>query len=173
MPKSNIFTLEIKDFIKQNAVGLYTDELTTLVNKTFNTNYTELQIRNFKLYNKITSGMKSGKLLKHKLKRPLGAERVRHKGNRPSIEVKIAEPNTWICKGKLVWEQHNGKIPKGYKITYLDGNPLNTDINNLAVVDNKIMGGLLKYGNNTGNKELRKAQILTVKIRNAIKEKGY
>ena len=52
-----IFTKEIEKFICDNVNGMYLDELTVLVNNTFNTNYTKLQIKNFKNRSKLCSGV--------------------------------------------------------------------------------------------------------------------
>jgi hypothetical protein len=34
-----------------------------------------------------------------------------------------------------VWEHYNGKIPKGYHIHHIDGNPSNNDISNLQLME--------------------------------------
>ena len=49
-------------------------------------------------------------------------------------EVEGANKKNWIQKHRYVWEKHNGKVPKGYKIVFLDGNCLNCDISNLDCV---------------------------------------
>ena len=36
--------------------------------------------------------------------------------------VKVAEPNKWDLKSRVVYREHYGKIPDGYTIIYLDGN---------------------------------------------------
>lgn len=46
---------------------------------------------------------------------------------------KIAE-RTWKMLHHIVWEEHNGPIPPGHVITFLDGNTLNCDISNLMCV---------------------------------------
>ena len=60
--------------------------------------------------------------------RPIGSERINIYGY---IEIKIAEPNQWTFKHRLVWEQHHGPIPENTNIVFKDGNPLNCDIDNL------------------------------------------
>lgn len=35
---------------------------------------------------------------------------------------------------RYIWEKHNGAIPKGYHIHHIDGNRLNNDISNLAML---------------------------------------
>ena len=63
--------------------------------------------------------------------RPVGSERINRDGY---IEVKVADPKTWKTKHRIVWEAHHGEIPKGSIIVFRDGNKLNTDISNLALV---------------------------------------
>lgn len=64
-------------------------------------------------------------------KRPVGSERINVDGY---IEVKVADPNKWRLKNRVIWEQHNGEIPKGYNIQFKDHNPLNCTIDNLYII---------------------------------------
>lgn len=63
--------------------------------------------------------------------RKVGSERVNVDGY---IEVKVAEPNKWRLKHRIVWEEHNGPIPKGYNIQFK--NRISTDcrIENLYIL---------------------------------------
>jgi hypothetical protein len=63
--------------------------------------------------------------------RPLGSERLTKDGY---TEVKIKEPNVFKLKHRVVWEQHNGKIPKGHNIQFRDGNRQNCAIENLYII---------------------------------------
>lgn len=49
-------------------------------------------------------------------------------------KVKIAEPNIWKWKHRLIWENNNGPIPKGHAIVFRDGNTSNFSIENLELV---------------------------------------
>lgn len=40
-------------------------------------------------------------------------------------------------KHRLIWEQHNGKIPKGFKVAFKDGNKQNYNIANLRLLTNQ------------------------------------
>ena len=40
----------------------------------------------------------------------------------------------WKYKHHHIWEQQNGKVPKGYRVVFLDGNKRNFDIDNLACI---------------------------------------
>lgn len=47
---------------------------------------------------------------------------------------KVAEPNRWKLLHRLVWEEHNGPIPKNHVVTFLDGDWRNCDISNLMCI---------------------------------------
>jgi len=66
--------------------------------------------------------------------KPVGYERVDTDGY---IYVKIAEPNVFKLKHRVVWERHNGEIEKGYNIQFRDGNRQNCSIDNLYIISRK------------------------------------
>lgn len=64
----------------------------------------------------------------------IGTERITDDGY---IEVKVKNgglQKNWKLKQRLIWEQHNGPIPKGYNVQFKDGNPLNLEIDNLYII---------------------------------------
>lgn len=63
--------------------------------------------------------------------REIGSERVNRDGY---IEVKVAEPNKWCCKHRIIWEEANGPIEKGYNVQFKDGNPSNCILENLYII---------------------------------------
>lgn len=65
--------------------------------------------------------------------KPVGSERILQRSG--YVEVKIAEPNVWELKHRIVWEQHNGEIPSGVNIQFKDGNRKNCEIDNLYMID--------------------------------------
>lgn len=60
--------------------------------------------------------------------KPVGWERKNKDGY---WEVKVEDPNVFKAKHRILWEQHNGPIPKGMNIVFVDGNPDNIVIENL------------------------------------------
>lgn len=64
-------------------------------------------------------------------KKPVGHERVDKDGY---LWVKVAEPSVFKQKHRVIWEQHNGTIPKGYNVQFRNGNPLDCNINNLYLI---------------------------------------
>ncbi len=68
----------------------------------------------------------------------IGTERKRIDENgRKRTWVKVAHPNIWAQKSRLVWEQQGHKIPNGKIIHHIDGNTLNDNIINLKCVTRK------------------------------------
>ncbi len=47
--------------------------------------------------------------------------------------VKVAEPNVFKHKHRVLWEKHYGPIPKGSVVSFIDGNPDNICIENLRI----------------------------------------
>ncbi len=67
--------------------------------------------------------------------KPLGSERINVDGY---IEIKIAEPNIWDLKHRVVWREINGEIHQGYNIQFKDKNRQNCDIDNLYIIHRKL-----------------------------------
>ena len=90
-----------------------------------------------------TGWYKKGNIpLNHK---EIGHERVTRDG---FIIVKVAEPDVFVHKHRVIWEQHNGKIPEGMIVTFKDGNKRNFDISNLQLMtrsENMMRNSYLRY----------------------------
>src|SRR5690349_10069864 len=124
------FTPEQRDFIKNNAPGRGTGELTELFNAHFGLNLPIGKIKSFKGNHKISSGLtgrfEKGHVPANKGKKGIsqgGVETQFRKGHKPHnyvpvgservngydyVDIKIADPNKWRGKHLIVWEQHNG-----------------------------------------------------------------
>lgn len=63
--------------------------------------------------------------------RDVGSERVNVDGY---IEIKVAEPNRWRLKHRVIWEQVNGAIPRGHNVQFKNHNPLDCRIENLYLI---------------------------------------
>lgn len=61
----------------------------------------------------------------------VGSERVNVGGY---LEVKVAEPNKWQLKHRIVWEKANGAIPKGHNVQFKNGNKQDLRIENLYLI---------------------------------------
>lgn len=70
--------------------------------------------------------------------KPVGSVTTRKDKNKKIRRwIKIDEPNVWIEYSKFIWIKNNGEIPKGFLIHHIDENPLNDEIDNLAMVTRK------------------------------------
>lgn len=178
----------MKQFILDNYKGRYNQELADLFNQKFNTNITSRTIKSYKANNNLNSGL-TGKFRKgqtphnkgkkmpkevyEKVKhtmfangnvppnhRPVGSERISKDGY---IEVKVAEPNKWRLKQRVVYEEAKGKIPEGCTIIFLDGNKRNLDIDNLRCVTRSELLYLNCNGLNNSN-EITETGILMARL---------
>ena len=187
------YSEEQKEFIITNNYGKYSKELAEMFNQHFNTNITAKEIAYFRRNNKLNSGLtgqfKKGNVAHNKGKkqieymsqeaiertketrfkignkpknyRPVGSERITKDGY---IEVKVADPNKWETKNKIIYKQYFGDIPKGHKVIYADGNKLNNDINNLILVSDNEELIMNRYRLRTEDIELTKTGYLIAKV---------
>lgn len=185
----------MKQFILDNYKGRYNQELADLFNQKFNTNITSRTIKSYKANNKLNSGL-TGKFRKgqtphnkgkkmpkevyEKVKhtmfakgnvppnhRPVGSERISKDGY---IEVKVAEPNKWRLKQRVVYEEAKGKIPESCPIIFLDGNKRNFDIDNLRCITRSELLYLNCNGLNNSN-EITETGILMARLDRAKNKK--
>ena len=187
------YSEEQKEFIITNNYGKYSKELAEMFNQHFNTNITAKEIAYFRKNHKLNSGLtgqfKKGNVAHNKGKkqseymsqesiertketrfkkgnkpknyRPVGSERITKDGY---IEVKVADPNKWETKNKIIYKQYFGNIPEGHKIIYADGNKLNNDINNLILVSDNEELIMNRYRLRIEDIELTKTGHLIAKV---------
>ena len=155
------FSDEQIEFIREIAPGRYAAEITEMVNKRFNLDLKVSQIESCKKNHNIMSGIdsrfKKGMIPYNKGKkgsmspeqyekckatmfkkgnipqnhRPIGSERIDRDGY---TYTKVAEPNKWKLKHRLLWEEHNGPIPHKHRLIFADGNRQNICLENLILV---------------------------------------
>lgn len=155
---TKLFPKEVREFIKENVAGNSNVELTEMVNNAFHKDYSANQIKRFKNTHKIKSGL-DGRFVKGQKPiyippkgtyakgcekgwfekggpasnlRPIGSERFN--SDYGYVMVKTGHPNKWEHKHKVLWREHYGEIPEGYKLVFLDQDTTNIKIENLALV---------------------------------------
>lgn len=97
-------------------------------------------------------------------RRPIGSERV---NARDGVLIKIRDGHktrNWVAKSRYVYEQAHGKIPKGHKVIFADGNNRNFDLDNLVLVSNAEELLLNQHGLIKKDADLTKAGVMVAKV---------
>ena len=174
------WTNEEKEYLASIVKGSTYEEITKQMNDKFEYNFSKEQIKGMMYRNKLTTGtvgyFKKGSTPWNKgLKgymganktsfkkgtippqyRPVGSERITKDGY---IEIKVEDPNKWELKHRVIWEQHNGEIPKGHAIIFADGDKSNLDIDNLLLVSRKQLLFMNRNNLITENKDFTKVGV--------------
>lgn len=163
--KRFVHTNEMCEWMRKNYL-LPLPELTDAFNQAFSVTRTKDELNGFRKHLKLKTG-RSGSFPKghvpaNKGKKglttansasfkknniphnyqPIGTEVITTDGY---IKVKIGHPRKWKHKHILVWEKHNGSVPKGHVIKFIDGNPLNCNIDNLMTITKSEHGVINMY----------------------------
>lgn len=158
------------NYLREISYGKSNVEIAELFNKKFNLNLNIKAIASTRKRHNITTGRNGyfpkGHIPINKGKKKMwkgGEETQFKKGNKPHnwvpigseritkdgyIQIKIQDgkfQHNWRGKHILIWEEHNGALPKGHAILFGDGDNRNFDINNLILVSRK---QLLKLNQN-------------------------
>ena len=72
---------------------------------------------------------------------------------------------------RKVWEEHNGPIPEGKMVSFLDGDKDNCDIDNLVLIDNKENLELNRSNLRFSNAEFTKAGVAIAKVKVAARQR--
>lgn len=153
----HIWSDDEKEYLKKITPGHHYKEIAELMSNKFEMEFTVSQIKNaigrYKLNTGFNGQFKKGNVPANKgvkgviyegckktwfkkghtpiNHRQVGSERINIYGY---VEIKVAEPNKWKLKHHVIYEKHNGSIPKGYNVIFGDRNPMNFDIDNLILV---------------------------------------
>ena len=98
--------------------------------------------------------------------REVGSERINVEGY---IEIKVAEPNHWRLKHRVIYENyHNVKLKTTDVVIFLDGNKQNFDIENLALIDRGINAIMNHEGMRFADAEITRTEVNIAKLKKAI-----
>lgn len=87
------------------------------------------------------------------------------------VKVKMdgSRYDRWKLKHVLIWEKHNGPVPKDCIIAFLDGNKENFDINNLVCVKKSVNGAMNIKSLRSESPELFKVRVAQIELDQKIK----
>lgn len=142
------YTEEQNEWLCQNITKYTYPDLVVAFNEKFHTSKSYYNVKSHCIHKGFKGGSSYKKGYKNWRSAPIGTEKI-YQGR---IYVKVSDAasgrtaknhmTNWKPKGQVVWEQHHGRMPNGYVVVYLDGNPLNCDISNLECTTNNINGQL-------------------------------
>lgn len=162
---TKLYPEEVRKFIRENYSGTGPKEMAQRLNAEFGTSYTHQQLKAYYKHYKINSGLdgyfpkghepaNKGKKMSREQYEKCQATMFK-KGQIPPnhMEVgecthttdgylvrKVSETGTqrerWGFVHRATWEKHNGPIPPGKMVSFLDGDKDNCDIENLVLIDN-------------------------------------
>lgn len=142
------YTKEQDEWLCENISRYTYPDLMVAFNEKFHTSQSYYNVKSHCIRKGFKGGRSDQKGYKNHRSTPIGTEKI----YRGRIYVKVSDAPSgrraknhmanWRPKGQVVWEQHYGKMPEGYVVVYLDGNPLNCDISNLECTTNNINGQL-------------------------------
>ena len=188
-PYNALFTSEQEEWIRENIKGKFARDFVEEINEKFGTKVTYSQFYLWKKNNKVPAGVdtrfKKGHVPMNKGQKmspehyaksaptmfkkgcsthnilPVGSEVVRYDGY---VQVKVANPDVWKLKHRLLWEEVNGPIPEGKVLIFLDGDKTNCSIENLALATKRELLDLSKEGLRFENAEATRTGLNIVKV---------
>lgn len=161
------YSEELVQFIEDNRMKHNINKLCEMIHEEFGKEITTKTLR--KYYHRHNLDYK--KIVYQKWTctnaKPVGTESPPDKNG--LVRVKI-NSKQWVYKQRYIYEQHYGKIPKGYKVVFLNGDKTDYRIENLTIAPSKDV--LLVYGQelNSSNAEATKLGLQVARLINKAKE---
>jgi len=85
---------------------------------------------------------------------PIGTEKTVIYSGRQYTQIKTAEnPSNWELKHIFLYEQKHGKIKSSDTVIFIDDNPFNFELENLMVINKKLLSIIIKRNLPRNNKE--------------------
>lgn len=104
---------------------------------------------------------------------PIGTERINCDGY---VDVKVQDgkkQKNWKGKHILIWEQHNGPVPKGHAVIFGDGDNRNFDLDNLILVSRKQLLVLNRKGLIANDADLTRTAVIIADLHSKINERKH
>nr|DAS75925.1 MAG TPA: HNH endonuclease [Bacteriophage sp.] len=183
------YNKEELDYIREIAPGRHYHEIVEMFNKKFERQIDAKKLKetlgNHGISTGLTGRFEKGHVPVNKGKKfpGTGNRTTFRKGNVPAnkmnvgediittdgyVKTKIAEPNLWEYKHKLIWAEAHGPIPEKHSVIFADGDKLNLSIDNLLLVSRAELLMLNRRRLISKNSELTKTGLNVVKVMNKV-----
>lgn len=190
---SKKFPAPVSEYIRKHYEGVGHEAMASQLNKIFGTTYTAAQIKSYYGNHKLNSGL-TGRFEKGSIPHNKGQKGVCapgcektwfQKGHQPAGTVPVGtivtktdgylwkkiddKPGGWLQNWKqlhlLLWEEANGPVPEGYRVTFKDGNKQNCTLENLTLVSMAENAVMNRCGLRFENPEHTETGILIAKVK--------
>jgi hypothetical protein len=188
-----IWTKEQADFITEAYSRMPLDRVLVELNQRFSSSFTFTQLRAFTRNHGVLSG-RTGRFHKGQPRTPgsgakgpnrtsfkkgcmsgaaqhnyvpIGSFRVSKDGyleRKVTDDPSLAPARRWVGVHRLNWEAAHGPIPDGHCVCFIDGDPLNAELDNLVLLSRRELVWLNKTRLGAVPAELRPAAIATAKV---------
>lgn len=172
--KIRAYTDEMNAFIIEHGAELSTKELQQQLNEKFGCNRSFGSVKQ-KLQKLGIRKSRETISRNHKhYKYPIGSSRIIN--GYEYIKVSTDDNgflNQWDRKCRIVWRQHFGDIPEGYKVVFLNGDTLDCRIENLACISAKVCAKMVNgHGKSfwSENPDVTKTGLLVCQLDLALNE---
>lgn len=184
----------IAEYILQNYHGVGPKEMTEKLNAEFGTSYTRSQIKGYYANHKLNSGLTGhfpkGHVPPNKGKKGCYApgiekgwfkkgQAAHNKTEIGTIRFRPSDGYLWEKYGpgqhdwkphhQLVWERAHGKQPEGYVLVFKNGDHMNCDLSNLALVSYAENFELNRSGLKSSDADLTESAILVARVKTKIR----
>lgn len=189
------YSEEEKTFMREFIPGHKYIEIQSAFIKKFGWDIKVSQIKSYMANNKINSGtkgyfpkghvpankgtkgggweptqFKKGSIPPNRL--PIGSERIDSKDGYVYVKIQDGHLNkNWKQKHVLIWEQHNGLVPKGHNVIFGDRNNRNFEPNNLILVTKQQMLVLNRHKLIQNDAELTKTGLIIADLMTKISQR--
>ena len=165
--RKKTYPQEVIDFISDKSGAMSDKHLSAAINRQFDLSTTRQSVKSLRRYYKIGKGREKYNPC------PLLTEKIKDgyviiKKSNDAVPAK----NNWITKHRYLWEQANGKAPKGCIVIFLDGDKNNFSLDNLAVVTKEEQIRLTKSELRFTDPALTQTGIAIVKHKSLIAKRG-
>lgn len=191
--ESELWPRNIRKWLAEHNRGKTAGEMTSMLNERFGRSYTVEQVKSMRSRMHLDSGLtwrfEKGHVPHNKgrkgwhspgcekgwfKKGQKGWNRCRKGTERWTtdgyLKVKIGQPDVWEFKHILTWERHHGKVPKGYMISFKDGNHANCRISNLMCIKRSEHLTLNYMGLRSSDPRLTEAGLNLVRLTQKIRQ---
>ncbi|MBQ0089729.1 MAG: HNH endonuclease [Prevotellaceae bacterium] len=193
-PPNRVYSPDVVEYVKKNIKGVHYNEMADRLNKLFGLNTTAESLKSFCIRNKCCNGVetkyKNGNVPHNKGQKgyyhagqekgwfkqghkpvnymPLGSVTIINDGY---LAKKIAEPNKWEFLSVHIWKEAGREIPKGSRLIFRDGDPMNCTLENLMVVPLRYHMQLNMLKLRSKNGDITETQVNLLKLRDAIRKR--